>query len=53
MIHEGRGTRERFCEFLEKTVRESGKKILIVVDRCSMRTAKEDRGVDCGACGRM
>ena len=26
MIHEGRGTAERFCQFLEKVVRESGKK---------------------------
>ena len=43
MIHEGRGTAERFCQFLEKTVRESGKKILIVVDNCSIRKANKTK----------
>ena len=43
MIHEGRGTAERFCEFLEKMVRESGKKILVVADNCSIHTAKKTK----------
>ena len=43
MLHEGRGTAERFCQFLEKTVRESGKKILVVVDNCSIHIAKKTK----------
>ena len=43
MIHEGRETADRFCEFLEKMVRESDKKILVVVDNCSIHTAKKTK----------
>ena len=43
MIHEGQGTAERFCQFLENIVRESGKNILIVVDNCSIHTAKKTK----------
>ena len=43
MIPEGRGTAEMFCQFLENTVRESGKTILIVVDNGSTHTAKITR----------
>ena len=41
MIHEGRGTAERFCQFLEKTVRENGRKMLIIVDNCSIHKANK------------
>ncbi len=40
MIHEGRGTAEMFCQFLEKVVRESGRKILIVVANSRIYKAK-------------
>ena len=43
MIHEGRGTAERFCEFLEKMRQEAGGKILIVVDNCSIHTANKTK----------
>ena len=40
MIPEGRGTAEIFCEFLEKRVRETGRKIFAVMDSCSAQEAK-------------
>ena len=43
MVHEGRGTAERFCQFLENTLRESGKKIFVVVDNCSIHKAKKTK----------
>ena len=43
MIHEGRWSAEMFCQFLENTVRESGKNILIVVDNCSIHKAKKTK----------
>ena len=43
MIHEGRGTAERFCQFLENTLRYSGKKIVILVDNCSIHTANKTK----------
>ena len=44
MVHEDNGTAERFCMFLEKIAREAGNTILVVVDICSIHTAKKVKG---------
>ena len=51
MVREGRATAETFCRFLENIVRYTNKRIVIVVDKFSMHTAKivkdriaEDKG---------
>ena len=43
MIHEGLGTAERSRQFLENTVREIDRKMLIVVDNCSIHKVNRSK----------